>query len=58
MNEMRYISRVFFGGEGVGLPISDILFWVGPPKLDTIGYGWVGRSKKGQKNRISFMDGP
>ena len=23
-----------------------------------IGYGWVGRSKKGQKNRISFMDGP
>ena len=45
-------------GWGVVLPKWDILFWVGPQKSDIIGYGWVGRSKKGPKNRISFMDGP
>ena len=43
--------------KGVGLPKSDILFRVGPSKSDMIGNGWVGWSKKGPKNRISFMDG-
>ena len=56
---ISYKSWVKSGvGRGVGLPKLDILFWVGPPKSDIIGYGRVGRSKKGPNNRISFMDGP
>ena len=56
MSEMNYLCLYYI--KGVGLPKSDILFWVGPPKSDIIGYGWVGRSKIGPKNRISFKDGP
>ena len=47
-----------FLGGWVGFQKSDItmlrqsLHWV------KIGDGWVGRSKNGPKNRISFLDGP
>ena len=42
----------------LGLKSLFSLVWVGPQKLDIIWYRWVGRSKKGPKNWISFMDGP
>ena len=45
-------------GWGVALPKSDILFWVGPPKLDIIGYGWVDKSKMGKKIGYPFWMAP
>ena len=59
-------------GSAKGASIKDIRFWgrwVGFQKSDItmlnlsshwvkIGDGWVGRSKNGPKNRISFTDGP
>ena len=69
-----HVSKISQHHENLdkGASRKDIRFlgrWVGFQKLDItmlkqslhwvkIRDGWVGWSKNGQKNRISFMDGP
>ena len=52
------IGDIPFFGRWVGFQKSDITMLKQPLHWVKIGDGWVGRSKNGLKNRLSFVDGP